>query len=680
MKKNVPVSIALLVCSLCILCCNNAAKKEAAVVKDLTLANINSSIKPGDNFYLFANGKWYDTATILPSESRAGAGVEMYYRLKNNIKSILKTTSAAKAAAGTVQQKVGDLYASGMDTATIEAAGYKPVKPLLNEIANIADARGIITFAARQTAAGNPLLMGIYVGADEKNSSRNIAVFYQAGLGLPDRDYYFKNDAATEKITAAYKNYCSTLFALTGTDTATAAKNALTLYNLEKQMAASHRTNVALRDPQSNYNKKAVTALAKQMPVLNWPVLLNDLKIKADSLNISQPDYYAKLDELIATVPLATWKIYLQFHVLDNAAPYLSSPFVKASFNYNGKTLNGQKEMKERWEQVYGIIDENLGEALGELYVKEYFTDDAKQRMLELVNNVQKAFEMRVKKLDWMTDSTKQKAIEKSGTFIKKIGFPDKWRDYSKVNINRNDFFANVMACAANEYAYQAAKVGKPVDRTEWGMTPPTINAYYNPTFNEIVFPAGILQFPMFDKDADDAMNYGGIGMVIGHEITHGFDDQGSQYDKDGNLNNWWTKEDNEKFKAKGKQVVDLYNKFTVLDSVHVNGALTLGENMADIGGVAIAYEAFKLTKQGQDTARISGYTPDQRFFLSIAQCWRRKAKDEAMLKQINTDPHSPAMYRVWGPMMNFTPFYKAFNIQPGDKMFVAEKDRITIW
>lgn len=646
----------------------------------LSLANMDPATKPGDDFYKFANGKWFDTAAIPASESRIGAGLEMYNRTKANIKEILGSVSGANNAAGSIEQKVGDFYLSGMDSAAIEKAGYDPVKPWLKQIADIKDVAGILQFNAEQTAYNNTLFTGGYIGADEKNSTTNIMSFYQVGLGLPDRDYYFKTDEATGKVVKAYQVYIQKLFSLTGDDSATAAKNMKAVYELEKQLAASHRTNVELRDPQSNYNKMAVADLDKKMPVIGWSNLFKSLSVKVDSINVGQPGYYQKLNDLLRPVPVETWKTYLRFHVLSNAAPALSHAFVQANFDYSGKALTGRQQMKERWERIYQQADANLGEALGQLYVKKYFTEDAKKRMLDLVNNLQKAFEARIMKLDWMSDSTKTKAKEKLYTFIKKIGFPDKWRDYSKVTIDKNKFFDNLLSCSKNEYAYQLSKVGKPVDRTEWGMTPPTINAYYNPTFNEIVFPAGILQYPMFDANVDDAMNYGGIGMVIGHEMTHGFDDQGAQYDKDGNLKNWWSKEDFAKFKAKGQQVVSLYNSFTVLDSLHINGSLTQGENTADIGGIAIAYDAFKLTKQGKDTVRIDGFTPDQRFFLSYAQCWRRKVKDEALRTQINTDPHSPSKYRVWGPLMSFAPFYAAFNIKEGDKMFVAEKDRINIW
>lgn len=678
MKKILPMALIASLLTVVISCNNNAATVNET--KTLSLTNIDSSVKPGDDFFRYANGKWFDTANIPLTESSIGAGKEMYNRTKANIKEILETVSKASNTPGSIEQKVADFYLSGMDSAAIEKAGYDPLKPWLQKIADIKDTKAVLQFDAEEVTNNNGALIGQYIGADEKNSTTNIANYYQSGLGLPDRDYYFKTDAANMAIVKAYQAYIQKLFMLTGDDSVTAAKNMALVYELEKQLASSHRTNVELRDPQSNYNKMAVADLDKKMPAIGWPALLKSLSVNADSLNIGQPAYYQKLNDLLKTVPVETWKTYLRFHLINSAAPALSSAFVNANFDYNGKALSGQQQNKERWERIYRQTDGNLGDALGQLYVKKYFTEDAKKRMLDLVNNLQKSFEARITKLDWMSDSTKTRAKEKLYTIIKKIGFSDKWRDYSKVNIVKDKFFDNLLACGKNEYQYQVSKVGNPVDKTEWGMTAPTINAYYNPTFNEIVFPAGILQFPFFDANADDAMNYGAAGMVIGHEMTHGFDDQGAQYDKDGNLKNWWSKEDLEKFTAKGKQVVDLYNSFVVLDSLHINGKLTQGENTADIGGVAIAYDAFKMTKQGQDSTKLDGFTPDQRFFLSYAQTWRSKAKDEALRRQINTDPHSPAKYRVWGPLMSFEPFYKAFNVKEGDKMFVAEKDRVHIW
>jgi putative endopeptidase len=679
MKKITSSPRLLFVVAVFMYSCNNSSE-SVQDKKGLSIQNINLRVKPGDNFFLYANGSWLDTAKIPGTESRIGAGLEMYNSTKEHIKSILEEVSKSNNAPGTIEQKVGDFYASGMDTVAIEKAGYSPLKPSLQKINDIKDINGLLQFIAGQAIIGNQMLIGQFVGADEKNSTKNIAAYYQSGLGLPDRDYYFKQDAPTQAVVKAYQTFIKKVFTLLGDDNANAETNMAKVYEVEKQLAKSHRTNVELRNPQTNYNKMAVADLDKKMPLIGWKTLLHNLLVNTDSVNIGQPAYYTALNGLLTTVAMDSWKAYLRFHLVSNFADALSNDFVNANFEFSGKALNGLQQLKERWERIYMQTDGNLGDALGQLYVKKYFTEDAKKRMLDLVNNLQRSFESRISKLDWMSDSTKQKAKEKLLSFIKKIGYTDKWRDYSKVSISKNSYFENHIACSQNEYNYQVGKVGNPVDRSEWGMTPSTINAYYNPTFNEIVFPAGILQFPMFDANVDDAMNYGCIGMVIGHEMTHGFDDQGAQYDKDGNLKNWWSKEDFAKFKAKGQQVINLYNSFRVLDSQPVNGSLTQGENTADIGGIAIAYDAFKMTKQGSDTTRIDGFRPDQRFFLSFAQCWRKKVKDEALRQQINTDPHSPAMYRVWGPLMNFDPFYTAFNVKEGDKMFVPQKDRIHIW
>lgn len=406
---------------------------------------------------------------------------------------------------------------------------------------------------------------------------------------------------------------------------------------------------------------------------------MNDLGVKVDSVNVGQPAYYDKLNAMLKSVSVNDWKVFLKANALTNYSNFLSQPFADAAFEYT-KILTGQAVKKTRAEEMTQAVDRSIGHALAQLYVKKYFPEDAKKRMAVLVDNLEKAFEARINKLDWMSDSTKTKAKEKLYAFNEKIGYPDKWRDYTNVEVKRDAYFENRLSANKNDYLYSISKVGQPVDRTEWLTTPPTVTAYNNPPLNEIVFPAGILQPPYFDLYADDALNYGGIGMVIGHEITHSFDDQGAQYDKDGNVKNWWTKDDYEKFKVRTQQVIDQYNSFIVLDSVHVKGALTVGENTADIAGVAIAYDAFKLTEQGQDTTKIDGFTPDQRFFISIARIWRVKTRDEFLRMYVNTNPHSPAKWRVNGPLMNFTPFYNAFNLQPGDKMFKPETERIKVW
>ena len=668
--------LCVAVCLIVFSACTNADQTSKKFVET---GYMDSAVKPSDNFFEFVNGKWLDTIKIPETESGIGAFNDLADRTRDHLHTILDSVSKGDQPSGSIGQKVGDFYASGMDSITIENRGYEPVKPYLQKIDSINDAAGIMAFVSQLQLDNDNPLIGQAVAADDKNSSMNIAVYFQSGLGLPDRDYYFKTDAQTQQVVDAYKLYMKKLFMLTGDDSTKASIEVAGVFDLEKQMAASHKTQVELRDPQSNYHKMAVADLNKQEPVIGWTNMLSSIGINVDSVNVSQPAYYAKLNELLQSVPVETWKSYLRFHVLADAAPALSSPFVNTQFDYS-KTLSGQQKIRPRWQRMVRNTDNNLGDALGQLYVKEYFTADAKKRMLDMVNNLQSAFASRIEKLDWMSDSTKVIAKEKLKAFLKKIGYTDKWRDYSNVTIDRSKYFENLVSCAKNEYQYQLSKVGKKVDKTEWGMTPPTINAYYNPTFNEIVFPAGILQFPFFDPAADDAINYGGIGMVIGHEMTHGFDDQGAQYDKDGNLKNWWSKEDSSKFVAKTKQVVNLYNSFVILDSIHVNGALTTGENIADIGGVAIAYDAFKMTKQGQDTTKIDGFTPDQRFFISLGQIWREKLKPETQRYYANLDPHSPSMYRVNGPLSNFAPFYAAFNVKPGDKMYIADSARIKIW
>ncbi len=654
--------------------CENASEK-----KFVDIRGIDSTQRPGNNFFRYVNGTWYDTAQIPASQSGVGAYMFMNYPQRIRLQSILDSVSKANNIAGSIEQKVGDFYASGMDTATINKRGYDPIKPTLARIDGISDIPSLMKFVADEAKVNNTSIISFGVSPDNKNSSINIGHVSQSGIGLPERDYYFKTDPSSIAIQEAYREYLAKLFELTGSDSASARKDADVVYSIDKQLASSHRTNIELRDVKANYNKMAVADLAKRQSNIGWTNLLDHLGAKTDSIDVSQPAYYDKLNTLLKSIPISDWKVYLKANSIGTYANVLSKPFVDAAFEFN-KVLSGQAVQKSRGEIMASAVDQSLGEALGQLYVKKYFTEDAKKHMLNLVNNLQKAFAVRIDNLDWMSDSTKQKAKEKLFAFTKKIGYPDKWRDYSKVNIVRDKYFENVVSAAANNYQYQLAKLNKPVDKTEWFTTPSTVTAYYNPFANEIVFPAGILQTPYFDDAADDALNYGGIGMVIGLEMTHAFDDQGAQFDKNGNVENWWTKDDYQKFKLKTQQVVDLYNSFTVLDSVHIKGALTVGENTADVGGVAIAYDAFKMTKEGQDTTKIGGFTPDQRFFFSVARIWRVKMKDEFLRLWINNNPHAPPMWRVNGPLMNSAHFYEAFNVQPGDKMFLPEKERIKIW
>ena len=673
-----------ILCTICIvsllISCKNEPKTDSTVVtpkpNPVVFEGVDSSIKPGNNFFNHVNKTWYDQAVI--AEDQVGVGSYRFLNIpqKKLLQTILEDVSKGDFSKGSIEQKLGDFYASGMDTITINKRGIEPIKPILNRVDAITNVSEVMQYVANQIKSGDYSLISPYISQDQANSSINMVHFSQTGIGLPDRDYYFKTDPSTIAIQDAYKTYIRTLLELSG-DTQ-AQEHAKVVYKLEKQLAESHNTRVERRDIKANYNKLAVSQINTNHKNIGWSSLLGNLGITVDSVDIRQKAYYDKLNTLLVSVPLEQWKIYLIAHTLASYDNVLSQPFQDASFEYS-KVISGQSVQKSRSELMVQRLDGQLGFALGELYVKRYFNEDAKKRSLELVNNLQKALENRINQLDWMSDSTKTKAKDKLYAISKKIGYPDVWREYDVI-IEKDKFFENTVALAQNNYQYNLDKLNEAPNREEWYTTPATVTAYYNPSMNEIVFPAGILQAPYFDLLADDAVNYGGIGMVIGHEFTHAFDDQGAQFDKEGNVKNWWTESDYEKFKAKTQQVIEQYNGFTVLDSVQLNGALTVGENTADNGGIAIAYDAFKMTKQGQDTTKINGYTPDERFFMSIARIWRVKTRDEFLRNYVATDPHSPPMWRVNGPLMNFTPFYETFNVQSGDNNYKPESERIKIW
>lgn len=642
-------------------------------------SGMDTTIKPGDNFFEYVNGNWVKNTAIPDDQTGWGS---FYIINENNLKNLdtlLQDAAKGNYPKGSLEQKVGDYYASGMDTVAIEKVGSEPLKPALLAIDAIKDYKQLMDYIDDGYIKGEGDLLGMYVTADDKNSRENIVVFTQSGLSLPEKGYYTRQDSSTKAARNALVTYAAKLFELTGANSTDALKNANDILLLETEIAKSHRSQVELRDPQKNYNKISVAEIDKQEPNIGWVNLFNKLNKKVDSVNIAQPDYFKALNGLLASKPIELWKTKLKYDYINHNASLLTKAFNDAQFKFQ-QVFRGTKKDNERWKKMVQRVDGGLGELLGQLYVKKYFNEAAKKRMDELVNNLQKAFEARIAKLDWMSDSTKLMAKNKLNAFLKKIGYPTKWKNYDDVTIDKNNFFANAMNVRMHNQKEMLDKIGKPVDRNEWMMTAPTVNAYYNPTNNEIVFPAGILQPPFFDANADDAINYGAIGMVIGHEMTHGFDDQGSQYDANGNLKNWWSKEDNTKFKAKTSGVAKLYNSFTLFDSVHVNGELTLGENIADIGGLAIAYDAFKMTKQGQGNEKIDGFTPDQRFFLGFAQSWRIKNREATARLRLNVDPHSPEMYRVDGPVYNFDPFYAAFNVKEGDKMYIKPQDRLHVW
>lgn len=648
--------------------------------KYIDKSNMDLSYKPGDNFYLYANGNWIKNNPVPGSKTRWGSFDELREESSSRLHALL-TDAAAKTSSSPGMQKIGDFYASGMDTVAIDALGYQPIKADLQRIDAIRDQEGLLNELAydRTQGLGNALF-SFSLQPDRKNVSKYMANLSQGGTSLPDRDYYIKNDPRSTTIRNAYLQHVINSFRLVGEDAATAQMHAKAVLRIETALAKAQMSRVEMRDPYKTYNKYSLKEFSATAPSIDWAMLMTKLQLSgADSVVVNNPSFFRTVDLLLPALALDDWKTYMKWHIINSASGYLSTDFVRENFAFN-QVLTGQKEQTPRWQTVSGLIDGSLGDLLGKLYVDRYFKPEAKQRMKDLVDNLQQTFANRIRQLDWMSEDTKTRALEKLNAFTKKIAYPDTWKDYNGITISRNDYLGNARRVNQWVYSEMIGRYGKPVDRTRWNMTPPTINAYYNPSNNEIVFPAGILQFPFFDFGADDAVNYGGIGAVIGHEMTHGFDDQGSQFAADGNLRNWWTKEDADQFKQRTNLVVNEYNGFTVLDTIHVNGRLTLGENLADLGGLNIAYEAFTHTKQFKDGKSIDGFTPTQRFFLSWAQIWRSNTLPETAAQLILTDPHSPGMHRANGPIVNMDVWYAAFNIQPGDRMYVAPDKRIRIW
>ncbi|MBF9143313.1 M13 family metallopeptidase [Hymenobacter properus] len=648
----------------------------------INIANIDPSVKPCEDFFHYASGNWLKNNAIPDAQSSWGAFNELIDRNQATLRTILTNaaTNAAKAPKGSNNQKVGDFYASAMDSAAIDAAGLKYLKPHLDRIMAINSLADEQKFLADPKAHAGNVWLSSGVGQDEKISTQYAVYLNQGGLGLPDRDYYLKDDARSKAIRAAYRTYQVNMFKLLGDDQATAEKNADAVTRIETRLAKASKSRVDLRDPYANYNKMTVVQANAAFPNLALPTILKQQGLgAAKEVIVGQPDYLKEVSAAMQQEPIADQKQYLRWHLVSSVTPALPKAFGDEAFNFN-KVLSGAKKQQPRWKRSLVATDRYLGEAFGQLYVDKAFSPAAKAKAKEMIENLRKAYAERIQATDWMSAATKKEALTKLNAFTVKIGYPDKWKDYSKLNVSRESYLNNLFA--AQEWANddEIKKFGKPIDRNEWGMTPPTVNAYYNPPMNEIVFPAGILQPPFYDPKADDAVNYGGIGAVIGHEMTHGFDDQGRQYDAKGNLRDWWTKEDADKFNAKADMVGKQYDAFTPLDSVHVNGKLTMGENLADLGGLTIAYQAFMKTPQAKAGQKIDGFTPEQRFFLGYAQIWRTNIRPEAVRQQVQTDPHSPGQFRTNGPLMNMPEFYKAFGCQDGNKMMRAQADRSKIW
>ncbi len=648
--------------------------------------NMDLSVKPQDDFFLYANGGWLKRTTIPPQYSRWGSFNELIEKNNDALHTI-----ADKAMNFHVDpklapevQKVGDYYASGMDEKTIETLRAKPLDDEFKSIAAIKDRNDLLKEISHLHSMGTGVLFNFTSGQDDKDSSREIAQAFQGGLGMPDRDYYTKTDEDSKKLRDEYVDHVTKMLTLLGQPATSAGEDAKKILALETKLAQASRTRVELRDPQKNYNKMPLRQLEDLTPDWKWSDYFKQLDLIAPrDINVQQPDFFKAADDVFKSVPLEDWKAYLRWHLVNDAAGELSKDFVDEDFNFYQRTLRGTKEIKPRWKRVISSTDQAVGEALGKLYVAYNFPPEAKARALELVNNLKEALSDRIKTLEWMDEPTKQEALKKLAAMNVKIGYPDKWLDYSMLRVDRGPYVLNAMRAAELETNRELKKIGKPVDPTEWGMTPPTVNAYYNPNMNEIVFPAGILQPPFFYANADDAINYGGIGAVIGHEMTHGFDDQGRQYDAEGNLRDWWSPQSAAEFKKRSQAVVDQYNSYEPLPGLHINGELTQGENIADLGGVKLAYAALQkaLEKNPQQRGqKIDGFIPDQRFFLSYATIWKAKQRDEDLKLRLNTDPHSPAHYRVDGPLSNLTEFQTAFNIPNGSKMVRPEDKRVNIW
>ncbi|MBF9236637.1 M13 family metallopeptidase [Hymenobacter sp. BT683] len=648
----------------------------------LNVANIDPSVKPCEDFFRYASGNWLKNNPIPAAESRWGSFNELADRNNATLRSILNDAAkdAAKAPKGSNAQKVGDFYASAMDSAAIDAAGLKYLQPHLNRIAAIKDLGEMQRFLADPKAHAGSVWYGFYVGQDEKISTQYAVQMGQGGLSLPDRDYYLKDDARSKAIRAAYDTYLVNTFKMLGDNEATAKTNAAAVTRIETRLAKASKSRVDLRDPYANYNKMTLAQADAAYPNLALPLTLKENGLAAaKEVIIGQPDFLKEVSTMLKEEPIADQKQYLRFHLVSSVVSALPKTFVDENFRF-AQTLTGAKKQQPRWKRTLGATDRALGEAFGQIYVQKAFSPAAKARAKEMIENLRVAYADRIKATDWMSEATKKEALTKLNAFVVKIGYPDKWKDYSALNVSRESYLNNLLS--AREWASkdQISKFGKPIDRNEWGMTPPTVNAYYNPPMNEIVFPAGILQPPFYDPKADDAVNYGGIGAVIGHEMTHGFDDQGRQYDSKGNLRDWWTKEDADKFNAKADIVGKQYDAFMPLDSVHVNGKLTMGENLADLGGLTIAYAAFKKTPQAKAGKTIDGFTPEQRFFLGYAQIWRNNSRPEALRQQVQTDPHSPGEFRTNGPLMNMPEFFEAFGCKDGSKMMRPTAERSKIW
>jgi len=687
----VPLTLAVAVAAVLSACGKSEAPAAAPMSFDLSqvdapgiafnVADLDPDVSACADLGGHVNGKWL-AANPVPGDRTSWGSFEVLGERSLAIQhAIVEQVAAAQPAAGSIEAKIGDVWRTGMDQAAIDAAGLAPLQPQLDAIAGLADSAGIVEWLRGQYAVGQGPLFSFGANADFKDSETVIAYAGQGGLGLPEKGYYFDADKAP--IREAYVQYIAQLLELSGVAAADAATQAQQVMDFETRLAKASLSRIELRDPARRYNPVSAAEANAVTPNFDWSAFFDTLQVPAaDKFSLAQPGFFAEVDAMLADTPVEAWQAYLRFHALDDAAPYLAAPFEQASFAFNSQTLRGQKEMQPRWKRVLGSVNNSMGEALGQLYVQAAFPAESKAQMEALVQNLSAALKVRLEKLDWMGEETRQRALEKWASFTPKIGYPDKWREWDGLQTSGEGYLANLQAARAFNYRYVLDKIGKPVDRTEWGMTPQTVNAYYNSTKNEIVFPAAILQPPFFDAKADPALNYGGIGAVIGHEMMHGYDDSGSQFDAKGNFDSWWTEGDRKLFEQRADRLVAQFDGYEAIPGKQVKGRLTLGENIGDLGGLTVAYDALQKALQDNPEANVpvDGLTQDQRFFANWATVWRRNFTDGELRVRLETDPHAPANFRANGTPSNMPAYAAAFGCKAGDPMVRSDAERVVIW
>ena len=657
------------------------SKKEAVMTSGIDLTNLDTTAVQGADFYQYACGGWMKKHPLTNEYSRFGSFDMLAENNREQLKGLIVEIAAGQNAQGTIGQKIGNIYNLAMDSVKLNADGVTPIQADLEKIASVKDKSEIVPLMAELAHSGVFPYFSFYVGADIMDSKSNLFQLYQGGISLGEKEYYLDNDDVTVNIRNKYKEHIVKMFQLAGFDEAAAKKKMEAVMDIETRIAKASFSAVEQRNPAANYHKMSLDELKKEIPGIDWDAFLNGIGVKGvTELSVSQVEPIKEVEKIINSLPVENQIAYMQWSLIDRAAGYLSDDLVAQNFDFYGKTLSGKQTNQPRWKRAVSTVNGVLGEAVGQMYVEKYFPAAAKERMIQLVKNLQTALGERIRNLEWMGDSTKIKAIEKLNSFYVKVGYPDKWRDYTGLNIEKDSYWANVKRATEFELDYMLSKAGKPVDRDEWGMTPQTVNAYYNPTTNEICFPAGILQYPFFDMNADDAFNYGAIGVVIGHEMTHGFDDQGRQFDKDGNLKDWWTAEDAKRFEERAQVMVNFFDSIQVLPGLNANGSLTLGENIADHGGLQVSFQAFKNATKDAPLPVKDGFTPEQRFFLSYAGVWAGNIRDEQIRLQTKSDPHSLGRWRVNGALPQIGAWYDAFGIKEGDPMYLAPEKRVSIW